>query len=120
MLQRVDAILSAMSTLSLQDIGLRPAQLKAVERKARHAGTTTPQYVRLLVEQDLLADKSFNEILGPIREDFRKSGMTEQQLDELVGHARRASRPARRGSATRSSGARGKGRSAGATHRTTR
>jgi hypothetical protein len=81
-----------MSSLSVQDLGLLPAQLRAVRKKAQHEGKTTPEYVRGLIEQDLLADKSFDEILRPIRDDFRKSGMTEAQLDELVDRARKATR----------------------------
>jgi hypothetical protein len=79
-----------MSTLSFRHIGLRPAQLKAVEKKAKRAGQTAPEYVRSLVERDLLADKSFDEILRPIREDIRKNGTTERELDEIVDRARRA------------------------------
>jgi len=79
-----------MAIRSLQDIGLAPAQLKAVEKKAKYAGKTAPEYVRSLVERDLLADKSFDEILRPVRDDFRKSGTTERQLDEIVDRARHA------------------------------
>jgi hypothetical protein len=91
-----------MSLLSLHDIGLRPAQLKAVEKKAKHAGTTAPQYVRLLVERDLLADRSFDEMLRPIREDFRRSGISEKQLEKIVERARHSS--PRRGAKARSNG----------------
>jgi hypothetical protein len=89
-----------MSSLSFHDIGLRPAQLKAVEKKAKHAGTTAPQYVRLLIERDLLADRPFDEILLPIRQDFRRSGITEKELEKIVERARRKPRRAspRRGS----------------------
>jgi hypothetical protein len=82
-----------MSSLSLQGIGLKPAMLRAVEKKAKHAGKTTPEYVRLLIERDLLADKSFDEILRPVREDFRKSGISEDQLDQIVRRARNATHP---------------------------
>jgi hypothetical protein len=92
-----------MSSLSLHDIGLRPAQMKAVERKAKHVGTTPSRYIRLLVERDLLADKTFDEILRPIREDFRRSGVTERQLADIVERARHA--PLRRPRNGRSSGA---------------
>jgi hypothetical protein len=93
-----------MSSLSLHDIGLRPAQLKAVEKKAKHSGTTAPQYIRLLIERDLLADRTFNEILRPIREDFRRSGISEQKLEEIVERARHAE-PARHAPRDRSSSA---------------
>lgn len=82
-----------MSSQSLEAIGVRGALLRALERKARNEGKTPREYIRLLIERDLLADKSFDEILGPIRDDFRRSGITEEQLDELVERARNASRP---------------------------
>jgi hypothetical protein len=81
-----------MSTLSFREFGLPPALLKAVKKRARSAGTTAREYVRLLIERDLLAEKSFDEILRPIRADFRKSGITEGQLDEIVERARRSPR----------------------------
>ena len=55
-------------------------------------GRTPPQYVRLLVEQDLLTEESFDEILRPIREDVRRSGITQNQIDRIVDRARRATR----------------------------
>jgi len=58
-------------------------------QKAKLVGKTAPEYVRLLIEQDLLADRSFDEILRPIRQDFLKSRTTESQLDSMVRRARR-------------------------------
>jgi hypothetical protein len=81
-----------MTILTIQDIGLKPATLRAIEKKARSKGKTPPEYVRALIERDLLADKTFDEILKPVRADFRKSGMTEDQLDQLVDRARKATR----------------------------
>ena len=86
-----------MTTLHLQDIGLKPAQFRQIARKAKDLGKTPPEYVRSLIERELLAEKTFDEILRPVREDFRKSGMTEEELDQLVEEARRATaRKARR------------------------
>jgi hypothetical protein len=78
-----------MAALSFHDIGLPPTHLKAMARKAKLVGKTAPEYVRLLIEQDLLADKSFDEILRPIRQDVLKSGLRESQLDAMVKRARR-------------------------------
>lgn len=79
-----------MASLMLQDLGLPPAALKAVGKKAREAGKTTSEYVRWLVERDLLAEQSFDELLRPIRADVRAAGMTQTQLDQIVKRARRA------------------------------
>jgi hypothetical protein len=79
-----------MSSLSLQDIGLKPAQLRAIEKKAKDVGQSAPQYVRSLIERDLLADQSFDELLRPVREDVRKRGFSEAALEQAVRRARRA------------------------------
>ena len=83
---------AGMSTPPLAAIGLAPAQLRAVEKKARRAGTTAPEYVRALIERDLMADQSFDEILRPVRADFERHGVTGAQLDGIVQRAR-AARP---------------------------
>jgi hypothetical protein len=83
--------------LRLNDIGLKPAQVKAVQRKARRQGKSAPEYLRALVERDLLADQPFDAILKPVRDDFRRSGITPEQLDKVVDAARDATRPRRRG-----------------------
>jgi len=84
-----------MTTMTLQTLGLKPATLRAVERNAKRLGTTTPQYVRYLIERGVLADQSFDEILRPIRQDVRKKGLTEEQVDQIVERARRATSPRR-------------------------
>lgn len=81
-----------MTPLLLQEIGLKPAHLKALQRKARDAGKTAPEYVRSLIERDLLSDKSIDEILRPVRKDFQKAGVTESQLDAIVERARDVAR----------------------------
>jgi len=86
-----------MSIASLPDFGLAPALLRAMEKKARRAGTTAREYVRALIQRDVLADQSFDEILRPVRADFRRSGITEKQLDMLDERARTALHPKRRG-----------------------
>ncbi len=80
-------------TLSLNDLGLRPAELKEVERKAKQAGTTASQYVRALIARDLLSDKTFDEMLEPARTDFQRHGTTEDQLTAIVERARKARAP---------------------------
>jgi hypothetical protein len=89
--------MEAMSTISLQDIGLPPAARRAAERKARRSGQSAPEYLRSLVERDLLADQTFDQILAPVRRDFQAAGVTEEDVDRLVADARKAvARPARR------------------------
>ncbi len=77
-----------MTTLSLHKITLPRPEFNALQRKAKLAGQTVPQYVRSLVEQDILADKPFDNLLHPIREDFRTKGVTETQLHKIVMRGR--------------------------------
>jgi hypothetical protein len=81
-----------MTSLSLQDIGLRPGQIKAVEKRARREGKSPSEYLRSLVERDLLMGGSFDDVLRPIRAGFKKSGVTEEELDALVKRARKDAR----------------------------
>ena len=78
-----------MSTASFPDIGLKPTQARAAARRAEREGKTPAEYLRSLVERDLLAGGSFDEVLKPMRAAFAKGGMTEDQLDQVVTAARR-------------------------------
>jgi hypothetical protein len=74
------------------------ARLKA---KAAAAGVDICTYVTGLVEQTAKAPLSLKEISGPIAEDFAKSGMTEEELGDLLEEAKhemRAEKRARRAS----------------------
>jgi hypothetical protein len=86
-----------MTTLSLRQMGLKPAQVRAIERRAKTAGQTLPEYVRSLLEQDLLAGRAFDQILRPVRAGVRKSGVSEADVDAIVGRARAATAAKRGG-----------------------
>ena len=88
--------IACMSSLSLR-VGFKPTQMRAIARRAKNAGKTPSEYVRSLVERDLLAGDSFDEVLKPIRQGFRESGVTENELDVLVAQARKAHHPPARG-----------------------
>jgi hypothetical protein len=79
----------------------RPAEAR-LKRRAAAAGKDPAAYARALIEREMLAGESFDEILRPIRKRFRDSGMSEGQLDHLVNRARKA--------VSRSNGTRGKRR----------
>ena len=79
-----------MSSRSIQVDGLRPAQVRAVEARAVREGKTASEYVRGLIERDLLARRTFDAILAPVRADVRARGLTEADFDALVTKARRA------------------------------
>jgi len=76
-------------------ITLDERHYKTAAKKARALGTTPKQYVQSLIDA---AGRTFDEILAPVRSDFRRSGMTEDDLDHLVSDARKAiaSKPRRK------------------------
>jgi hypothetical protein len=78
-----------MSTVSFPKIGLKPTQARAAARRAKQAGKTPTEYLRCLVERDLLAGGSFDDVLRPVRSAFARSGMGEDELNQIVTRARR-------------------------------
>ena len=65
-----------------------------LQAKAERLGLTPERYVRHLVEEDLSLDReaqatTFDKLLAPVREQFRNSGMTAQQIEALVDRARK-------------------------------
>ena len=77
-----------LETGTLEITGLRFETLQALKDKAREAGKTVEEYLRTVIEADVLADQSFSEILEPIRRSFDESGMSEDELDTLFEEAR--------------------------------
>lgn len=58
--------------------------------KARNQGKDVAEYVENLIEKDVDRRKTLDEILAPLRKDFAESGMTEDELDELIESERQA------------------------------
>lgn len=75
-----------------------PAELESVllERAARF-GKDTHDYVSQVVAKHL-ERPSLDELLAPIREDFAKSGMSEDELNALIEEERQALWEEKRGS----------------------
>lgn len=83
------AKISAMETMTLT-IQV-PKNIGAVlEEKARNQGKDVAEYVENLIEKDIDRRKTLDEILAPLRKDFAESGMTEDELDELIESERQA------------------------------
>jgi len=78
-------------------ISLPPEIEESVKSQANKEGKPLADYVESLVEEgsrrreriDLLAEKSFDEILAPFRQSVDDSGMTEEALDALFTEARK-------------------------------
>ena len=75
-------------TESIEITGLPQGTKKAIEELSRSKGKSAEDYLRMLIEAEVLSEQSFSEILAPIRQSFRESGMTGEQLDALLEDAR--------------------------------
>lgn len=79
----------------------------ATEKQLRAQAAATGKSIGTLVLEAVqarlaLADLSFKELLGPVHEDFRLSGMSEHEREMLLDDSLKEARSARR-SATGSS-----------------
>ncbi len=80
-----------MSTSETIEIsGLPPGTKETLSEIGKKSGKSAEDYLRTLIETEILSQKSFSEILAPIRKDFRDSGMTDDELDLLIESERQA------------------------------
>jgi hypothetical protein len=85
-------------------ISLPPEIEESVKSQASKEGKPLEDYVESLVEEgskrreriDLLAEKSFDEILAPFRRNVEDSGMIDEVLDALFTEARKEASRARK------------------------
>jgi hypothetical protein len=56
----------------------------ALRTKAAAAGVDMETYAAALIEQTTRSPLSLKEISGPVADDFSKSGMTEDELSDLL------------------------------------
>jgi len=61
-----------------------PGTLHAIAETAKRQGTTPEAAALELLETAVLAQKPFDEIVEPIARSFDESGMSEEELDDLV------------------------------------
>lgn len=75
-------------TETIEITGLPKGTTDAITELSRSKGKSAEEYLRTLIEAEILSQLTLAEILAPIRDGFRKSGMTEEQLDALLEEAR--------------------------------
>ena len=75
-------------TETIEITGLPEGTTEAIRELSQSKGKSADEYLRTLIEAEILSQKTFAEILAPIREGFRKSEITEEQLDDLFEEAR--------------------------------
>lgn len=73
-----------------------PDTVHAIAEAAKRQGTTPEAVALELLETAVLAQKPFEEIVEPIARSFDESGMSEEQLDDLIKQAQNATRQERR------------------------
>jgi hypothetical protein len=79
----MDSSAAARTELTVT-LSLTPEEEQRLFARATQKGQDVASYLRTLVAADLNRSLSLSEILAPIHEDFRRSGMTEQELDTLL------------------------------------
>jgi hypothetical protein len=77
-------------------ISLSPDTESKLSERARAAGMDVPTYAARLLERDVRRP-TLLQISGDIAERFRASGMTEEELGEILEREKHAAREARRG-----------------------
>jgi predicted metallo-beta-lactamase superfamily hydrolase len=78
-------------------IELRPDEERVLRERARQSGRDVSEYVHLVLKEHIEGSKTFAEILTPVWEAFRESGMTEGQAAEFLEDALEAARREREG-----------------------
>ncbi len=61
---------------------------KKLRARAAATGKDVDTFVREVIEEKLHTPQTFDEICAPIREEFEKSGMTDEELAALVEEIR--------------------------------
>ena len=83
-------------------VDLPPATFERLQAEAQASGKDVETFVREAVEQKLARRKrTFAEILKPIHDAVDASGVSEQDVDELLEGELRATRSERRASGQR-------------------
>ena len=83
---------------------LEPEIEMTASEQAKEKGLPLAEYVESVVKEVVLkrqrvqklAEKSFDEILKPFRDEVEASGMSDDELDELFNQARREAAEERR------------------------
>lgn len=69
---------------------LKPDVEEALRKKAQANGFDMDVYLKRLIERDVDRTKTLDEIIAPVRKSFEESGLTEEELNELIDRERQA------------------------------
>jgi len=73
-----------------------PETVHAIAEAAKRQGTTPEAAALELLETAVLAQKPFDQIVEPVARSFDESGMSEEELDDLVKQTQTAIREEKR------------------------
>lgn len=78
-------------TLTIKGLGRR--RLSQLAKFAKAQGVSNGQYAKMIIEDALEVEhearsRTLDEILKPVRDEFRRTHATEEELDALVDAAR--------------------------------
>lgn len=71
-------------------VELKPEVEEALKKKAAAKGSAVDTYVRQLIEKDIGPGPTYEEVMAPLWKDFEESGMTDDELNELIEKERQA------------------------------
>ena len=77
-----------MDTATIEISGLPVATIEKLDQRAGKIGATTPEYVRYLIEEDLVSPMSLRVLYAPVREQIRADDISDDELDILLEEAR--------------------------------
>ena len=70
-------------------LDLKPEVERALRSKADASGFPVSDYVNELIRKDVSGEPTLDERLAPVRDQFEKSGMTEEELDDFFNDIRK-------------------------------
>jgi hypothetical protein len=90
--KEVFAMSNAIAESALSVLVPLPSELaRKIDYLAERRGQDRAQFIVSFLQEQLNGSaRSFEESIAPIAEDFRRSGMTEEELDALVEQERQA------------------------------
>ena len=75
-------------TETIEISGLPTGTKAALEQVARSDGKSGEEFVRTLIQAEILSRRPYSEILAPIRKSFKETDMTEDDFDALIEEVR--------------------------------
>lgn len=78
----------SIQTETIEVTGLPLGTKDALEQISRDRGKSSEELMREMIQAEIQAASSFDEILAPIRQGFKESGLSEAELDGLFEEAR--------------------------------